>query len=221
MRYCRHLDGAQSNEHHSKKKTIHAAEQDRPDVAQRRADWHASQGAIDADRLKFIDETWAKTNMTRLRGRAPRGVRVVDKTPHGHWKTTTLIAALDNTGMLCSTVVDGPVNGDIFEAFVAQVLVPELRSGDIVVMDNLSSHKRKRTRELIEQAGAHLVFLPPYSPDLNPIEQAFTKLKALSRKAAARTQDELWQAIGEVLEQISAEVYQNFFRRAGYGSVQS
>ena len=197
-------------------KTIHAAEQDRPDVAQRRADWHASQGAIDTDRLKFIDETWAKTNMTRLRGRAPRGVRVVDKTPHGHWKTTTLIAALDNTGMLCSTVVDGPVNGDIFEAFVAQVLVPELRSGDIVVMDNLSSHKRKRTRELIEQAGAHLVFLPPYSPDLNPIEMVFSKVKQLLRSLACRTKDALWHAMQSVLDKVTPADAENCFAHCGY-----
>ena len=145
-------------------------------MARRRADGHQTQGDIDANRLVFIDETWAKTNMTRVRGRAPRGSRVIDKTPHGHWKTTTLIAALDITGVRCSTVVDGAVNGDVFEAFVAQVLVPQLQHGDIVVMDNLSSHKRERTRLLIEQRGAQLVFLPPYSPDLNPIEMVFSKV---------------------------------------------
>ena len=117
--------------------------------------------------------------MTRRRGRAPRGRRLIDKTPHGHWKTTTLIAALGIDGVRCSTVVDGAVNADIFEAFVEQVLVPELREGDIVVMDNLSSHKRARTRERIEAAGAELVFLPPYSPDLNPIEMVFAKVKRL------------------------------------------
>ena len=118
----------------------------------------------------FIDETWAKTNMTRLRGRAPRGQRLVDKTPQGHWKTTTLIAALGLEGMQCSTVVDGAVNGDVFEAFVEQVLVPELKPGDVVIMDNLSSHKPARVRELIEATQAELRYLPPYSPDLNPIE---------------------------------------------------
>ena len=133
--------------------------------------------------------------MTRLRGRAPRGQRLIDKTPHGHWKTTTLIAALGISGMRCSTVVDGPVNGDVFEAFVEQVLVPELRSGDVVIMDNLSSHKRQRTRELIEEAGARLVFLPPYSPDLNPIEMIFAKIKQALRSLACRTRDALWQAM--------------------------
>jgi len=116
--------------------------------------------------------------MTRLRGRSPVGQRLVQKVPHGHWKTTTLIAALDLAGVRCSTVVDGAVNGDVFEAFVAQVLAPALRPGDVVVMDNLSSHKRARTRELIEAAGAAVLFLPPYSPDLNPIESLWLVLKA-------------------------------------------
>ena len=129
----------------------------------------------------FIDETWAKTNMTRLRGRAPRGQRLVDKTPQGHWKTTTLIAALGLEGMQCSTVVDGAVNGDVFEAFVEQVLVPELKPGDVVIMDNLSSHKPARVRELIEATQAELRYLPPYSPDLNPIEMVFSKIKQLLR----------------------------------------
>ena len=125
--------------------------------------------------------------MTRLRGRAPRGERLIDKTPHGHWKTTTLIAALDLEGMRCSTVVDGAVNGDVFEAFVEQVLVPDLRPGDVVIMDNLSSHKRQRIREMIEKVGARLVFLPAYSPDLNPIELIFAKVKQLLRSRACRT----------------------------------
>jgi len=128
--------------------------------------WKQGQPTIDAKRLIFIDETWAKTNMTRLRGRARRGERLIDKTPHGHWQTfpgATLIAALGIEGICCSTTVDGAVNGDVFEAFVDQVLVPQLKPGDVVVMDNLSSHKRARTRQLIEQAGAELMFLPPYS----------------------------------------------------------
>jgi len=138
--------------------------------------------------------------MTRLRGRAPRGERLIDKTPHGHWKTTTLIAALGIKGMQCSTVVDGAVNGDVFEAFVEQVLAPELRSGDVVIMDNLSSHKRLRVRDLIESAGARLVFLPPYSPDLNPIELIFAKVKQLLRSVACRTRDALWNAMQSVLD---------------------
>ena len=164
----------------------------------------------------FIDETWAKTNMTRLRGRAPRGERLVDKTPHGHWKTTTLIAALGVTGMRCSTVVDGAVNGDVFEAFVAQVLVPELRSGDVVIMDNLSSHKRQRVREIIEEAGARLVFLPPYSPDLNPIEMIFAKVKQLLRSLACRTRDALWRTMQSVLDQVTPTDARNCYKHCGY-----
>ncbi len=154
--------------------------------------------------------------MTRLRGRAPRGERLIDKIPHGHWQTTTLIAALGIKGMRCSTVVDGAVNGDIFEAFVEQVLVPELRSGDVVIMDNLSSHKRRRIRELIEDAGAHLVFLPAYSPDLNPIELIFAKIKQLLRSMACRTRDALWKAMQAVLDQITPSDAINCYKHCGY-----
>jgi transposase len=154
--------------------------------------------------------------MTRLRGRAPRGERLVDKVPHGHWKTTTLIAALGISGMRCSTVVDGAVNGDVFEAFVEQVLVPELRRGDVVVMDNLSSHKRRRTRQLIESAGARLVFLPPYSPDLNPIENIFAKVKQLLRSLACRTRDALWEAMQSVLDKVTPSDAVNCYKHCGY-----
>ncbi len=164
----------------------------------------------------FIDETWAKTNMTRLRGRAPRGERLVDKTPHGHWKTTTLIAALGIGGLRCSTLVDGAIDADLFEAFVAQVLAPELRAGDVVVLDNLSSHKRRRTRELIEAAGAELVYLPPYSPDLNPIEMVFAKVKQALRSLACRTRDALWDAMQSVLETVTASDAANCFSHCGY-----
>lgn len=164
----------------------------------------------------FIDETWAKTNMTRLRGRAPRGQRLVDKTPHGHWKTTTLIAALGITGMRCSTVVDGAVNGDVFEAFVEQVLVPELRSGDVVILDNLSSHKRRRVVRLIESAGARLVFLPPYSPDLNPIELIFAKIKQSLRSLACRTRESLWNAMQSVLDCVTPNDAANCYKHCGY-----
>ena len=154
--------------------------------------------------------------MTRLRGRAPRGQRLIDKTPHGHWKTTTLIAALGIDGMRCSTVVDGAVNGDVFEAFVEQVLVPELQTDDVVIMDNLSSHKRQPIRELIEAAGAHLVFLPPYSPDLNPIEMIFAKLKQLLRSLACRTKHALWQAMQSVLDQVTSTDAINCYKHCGY-----
>ena len=154
--------------------------------------------------------------MTRLRGRAPRGERLIDKTPHGHWKTTTLIAALGISGMRCSTVVDGAVNGDVFEAFVEQVLVPDLRPGDVVIMDNLSSHKRRRIRELIEDAGAHLVFLPAYSPDLNPIELIFAKIKQWLRSMACRTRDALWKAMQGVLDQVTPSDAMNCYKHCGY-----
>ena len=149
--------------------------------------------------------------MPRTRGRAPVGRRLVDKVPHGHWRTTTLIAALDAAGVRCSTVVDGAVNADVFEAFVGQVLLPTLAPGDVVVMDNLSSHKRARTRELIEGAGATLLFLPPYSPDLNPIELVFAKLKQLLRSLACRTREALWGAMQGVLDRISPADATNCF----------
>jgi transposase len=154
--------------------------------------------------------------MTRLRGRAPLGERLLAKIPHGHWKTTTLIGALDVNGVRCSTVVDGAVNADVFEAFVGQVLVPQLKSGDVVVLDNLSSHKRSRTRELIEAAGAQLVFLPPYSPDLNPIEMVFSKVKQLLRSLACRTRESLWQAMQSVLDRITATDAVHCFQHCGY-----
>lgn len=154
--------------------------------------------------------------MTRLRGRAPVGQRLVEKVPQGHWKTTTLIAALGITGIRCSTVVDGAVNGDVFQAFVEQVLVPQLQSGDVVVMDNLSSHKRARTRELIEAAGAQVLFLPPYSPDLNPIEMIFAKVKHLLRSLACRTREALWDLMQSLLDQITASDAVNCFRHCGY-----
>ncbi len=200
------------------KKTIHAAEQDRPDVALRRDQWRSWSRDIDPKRLIFIDETWAKTNMTRLRGRAPRGQRLIDKTPHGHWQTTTLIAALGIEGMQCSTVVDGAVNGDVFEAFVEQVLIPQLKPGDIVVMDNLSSHKRVRIRELIEKQQAELRYLPPYSPDLNPIEMVFSKIKQLLRTLGARTRNLLWSSMQTVLSEITASDTLNCFRHAIYAT---
>ena len=154
--------------------------------------------------------------MTRLRGRSPVGQRLVAKVPHGHWRTTTLIAALSTAGIRCSTVVDGAINADVFEAFVAQVLVPQLRAGDVVVLDNLSSHKRALTRALIEAAGATLLFLPPYSPDFNPIEMIFAKIKQALRSIACRTRDALWNAMQGVLDRITATDSANCYRHCGY-----
>jgi transposase len=185
-------------------------------VAERRADWRAGQQGMDPRRLIFIDETWAKTNMTRLRGRAPRGQRLIGSVPHGHWTTSTLIAALGVSGVRCSAVIDGAVNARVFEAFVEQVLVPRLRPGDLVVLDNLSSHKSARTRELIEGAGASLEFLPPYSPDLNPIEMVFAKIKQALRSLASRTRAALWNSIQPVLDAVTPGDPAHCFRHCGY-----
>ena len=174
------------------------------------------QCGLDPGKLVFIDETWTKTNMTRLRGRAPVGERLVAKVPHGHWQTTTLIAALDQRGMRCSMTLDGAVNRNAFEAFVEQVLVPTLSPGDVVVMDNLSSHKGATVKKRIESAGAMLLYLPPYSPDLNPIEQAFSKLKQILRSAAHRTMHTLWTNMQSMLDQITATDAANFLRHCGY-----
>jgi len=154
--------------------------------------------------------------MTRLRGRAPRGERLIDKSPHGHWKTTTLIAALGIEGVRCSTVVDGAVNAAIFESFIEHVLVPELRPGDVVIMDNLSSHKRVKTRALIESAGATVEYLPPYSPDLNPIEMIFSKVKQLLRSLGCRTRDALWSSMQSVLDRVTASDARHCFEHCGY-----
>lgn len=154
--------------------------------------------------------------MTRLRGRALSGERLVAKIPFGHWKTTTLIAALGIQGMRCSTVVDGAINAEIFEAFVGKILVPELKAGDVVVLDNLSSHKGSQTQRLIEAAGATLMFLPPYSPDLNPIEMVFAKIKQLLRSMACRTRGALWQAMQGVLDQITPADASHCFQHCGY-----
>ena len=199
-----------------KKKTGHASEQDRPDVLARRRAWRDGQAKLDPAHLVFIDETWAKTNMARAYGRAPRGERLRMGQPHGHWKTSTFVAGLTLRGMIAPFVLDRPINRVAFETYLEKVLVPELRAGDIVVMDNLSSHKGAEVRRRIQAAGAELLFLPPYSPDLNPIEMAFAKLKALLRKAAERTVEGLWDAIGRVLETFKPQECRNYFAAAGY-----
>jgi transposase len=198
------------------KKVTRAAEQDRPDVKAQRADWQARQPALDPGRLVFVDETWASTNMARRYGRAPLGERLVDAVPHGHWQTTTFVAALRVEGLTAPMVIDGAVNGDLFVAYVEQVLVPTLRPGEVVVLDNLSSHKRAAVRQAIERAGCRLLYLPPYSPDFNPIEPAFAKLKALLRKAAKRTVSELWEFLGQALDAFAPAECRNYFQHCGY-----
>jgi transposase len=164
----------------------------------------------------FLDETWATTAMARRYGRARRGTRVVAAVPHGHWKTTTFIGALRHDGLTAPCVFDGAINGARFLAYVEQALAPSLRPGDIVVMDNLGAHKVTGVREAIEAAGAELLYLPPYSPDLNPIEQAFAKLKALLRTAASRTLEALWQAIGQLLDAFTPAECARYLAHAGY-----
>ena len=195
-----------------------AREQDRPDVSRRRAQWRNYQGRVDPARLIFIDETWAKTNMTRTHGWAARGERLVDKTPHGHWTTTTFLAALRHDRIDAPCLFDGPINGELFLAYVERVLVPTLKPGDIVILDNLGSHKGKAVRKAIRAAGAKLIFLPKYSPDLNPIEQVFAKLKTLLRKAGARTVEAISAAIGTLLECFKPQECANYFKNAGYAS---
>jgi transposase len=185
-------------------------------VLARRRLWFDRQPDLDPDRLIFIDETGANTKMARLRGRAPRGERCRAAIPHGHWKTTTFTAGLRAGGMIAPMLLDGPMHGAAFLAYVEQVLVPDLKPGDVVVMDNLPAHKVAGVRNAIEAAGARLLYLPPYSPDFNPIEMAFSKLKALLRKAAARTVDDLWDAIANCLDAFTPTECTNYFAAAGY-----
>ena len=165
----------------------------------------------------FLDETWASTNMTVTRGRSPRGTRCPGQAPYGHWHTTTFLCALRTDALVAPLVLDGPINGDAFRAWVEQALVPQLRPGDIVVMDNLGSHKVAGIAAAIETAGAQVRYLPPYSPDYNPIEQVFAKFKTLLRSTAARTMEALWCACGTLLDQFSADECERYIRHAGYG----
>jgi transposase len=200
------------------KKALRAAEQDRSDVAQKRVAWSEWQRLLDAQHLVFIDETWVKTNMARTRGWAPRGERLVSAVPHGHWKTSTFVGALRLSGLTAPMVLDGALNGEYFLAYVEQQLVPTLQPKDLVILDNLSSHKVAGVREAIARAGAEVWYLPPYSPDFNPIENLFSKLKALLRKAAERTVEGLWRKIGELVENFTPDECQNYFRHCGYNA---
>lgn len=198
------------------KKSAHALEQERPDILKRRRAWFDGQLDLDPAKLVFIDgpKDGLSTKMARLRGRAPRGERCRAGVPHGHWKTTTFTGAL--SGMTAPFVYDGAMNGSVFLAYVEQVLVPTLEPGDVVIMDNLPAHKVAGVRDAIETAGASLLFLPPYSPDFNPIENAFAKLKAMMRARAERTITALWNAVGPIVELFTKAECANYFKPAGY-----
>ena len=184
-----------------------------------RARWRTYQPRIDPARFVFVDETWVKTNMTRTRGWSLRGAPLLPKVPHGHWKTLTFIAGLRHNRIVAPCVIDGPINGVSFTAWISQSLVPTLDRGNIVVMDNLGSHKGQSAREAIRSVGAKLFFLPAYSPDLNPIEMVFAKLKTLLRKAEERSVEATWRKIGDLLSAFSPDECAAYLRHAGYASI--
>ena len=200
----------------SQKKSLRAAEQDRPDVKAKRESWPQVMAGMDLGRLVFLDESGAKTNMTRLYGRCFDGQRLVDTTPHGHWCTTSMISSLRFDGSTAAMAIKGPTDGDVFLAYVQNVLAPSLRPGDVVVMDNLSSHKTPAVLAAIKATGAEPRFLPPYSPDFNPIEKMWAKIKAFLRKAKARTEETLLKAIADALDTVSLSDAVNWFASCGY-----
>ncbi|WP_400771601.1 IS630 family transposase [Methylosinus sporium] len=201
------------------KKTLFALEQARDDIARRRRRWRSWQERLDPQRLVFIDETWIKTNMAPLRGWGAKGVRLRGFAPHGHWRTLTFLGALRHDRLAAPCVFDGSINGESFRAYVEQQFVPALRPGDIVVMDNLGSHKSLAVRRAIRADGARLWYLPPYSPDLNPIVQAVAKIKHWIRQAQKRTIEDTWRHIGSLVEAIEPAECANYLANAGYTSV--
>lgn len=202
-----------------KKKTLHAAEQQRDDVARARRKWIREQGLLDSTKLVFIDETSVNTNMVRLYGRAPCGVRLVDHVPFGHWETMTFVSALRHDGMVAPMLIEGPMNGELFLAYVEQCLVPTLKPNDTVVVDNVATHKVAGVMEAIEAAGATLRYLPKYSPDLNPIEMPFSKFKAYLRKLAQRTIPGIRRGIRSFLASLTGQECANYLCHAGYASI--
>jgi transposase len=203
------------------KKTLFALEQARADVVRRRQRWRSWQRHLDPTRLVFIDETWIKTNMAPLRGWGPAGKRLRAYAPHGHWHTLTFLGALRCDQLTAPCVFDGPINGQSFRAYVEQLLLPTLKPGDIVIMDNLGSHKSAAIRQMIRAAGARLWFLPPYSPDLNPIEQAFAKIKHWMRMAQKRSVPDVWRQIGSLVDTITQDECANYLANAGYASTKT
>ena len=206
---------------YASKKTLFAIEQGRADVARRRRRWKAIQHRLDPRRLVFLDETWIKTNMAPLRGWGQKGKKLRSYAPYGHWRTMTFIAALRCDQLTAPVVFDGPINGECFRAYVEQQLVRTLRPGDIVIMDNLGSHKSEAVKQAIHAANARLHFLPPYSPDLNPIEQAFAKIKHWMRMAQKRTIDEAVNQAGQIVSTFKPDECANYLRNAGYASIKT
>jgi transposase len=200
----------------AQKKSLHAAEQDRPDVAERRAAWHEQLNDVDPARLVFLDESGSQTSMTRTRGRAPRGQRVVAKVPGGHWKIVTMISAIRTSGPFAAASIVGATDSEVFRTYIREILAPQLRTGDVVVMDNLTPHKAPGVREAIESVGAELRYLPPYSPDFNPIENMWSKVKGKLRSLAARSIESLHDAIGIALATITPNDCIGFFRHCKY-----
>ena len=187
-------------------------------MRRKRAEWVAGQPELAPAELVFLDETWAETNMARTRGYAPKGGRLAAAVPHGHWHTTTFVGALTVRGFVAPLVLDGAISGEWFRAYVERVRVPELRPGDVVVPDDLGSHTVAGVREAVERAGCRLLFLPPDSPDPNPIENAFSKLEGLLRRAAERTVEGSWTTIGQLLDQFTPDECRNYFRHCGYAA---
>ncbi|MGC8551175.1 MAG: IS630 family transposase [Acidobacteriaceae bacterium] len=195
---------------------MHASEQEREDVQQARRAWIEALPTLNIEKLVFIDETWASTNMTPRYGRAPRGQRCRGSAPYGHWQITTFVGALRRDGISAPMVINEPIDGDVFLAYVEQVLVPTLSPGEVVILDNLGSHKISGVEHAIQSAGTSLLYLPPYSPDLNPIENFFARLKTLLRKASKRSTETLWEEIASLLQSVSPEECINYFTAAGY-----
>ncbi len=202
----------------AQKKTLRAAEQDRPDIKEAREQWRIHVEGLDPRRFRFIDESGAKTNMVRTHGRCPKGQRLLSSAPAGHWKTTTMLAAIGLDGVQAPFALDGAIDGDSFLVYVEKVLLPTLQGGEIVVLDNLSSHKLPRVVQLIESVGAEVWYLPPYSPDLNPIENMWSKIKQTLRSIAARTFEGLVDAIRIALQKVSVSDLIGWFSHSGYAT---
>ncbi len=200
------------------KKMTRASERERPDVVEARLHWRAKSALLAFERLIFLDETGISTKMARLYARSVGGSRAIDSIPHGHWHTTTFVAGLTHRSLIAPAVFDGPMDGESFLAYTKQILSPALKPGDIVIMDNLASHKVAGVKEAIANADAELRYLPPYSPDLNPIEQLFAKFKALLRKSAPRTLTDLWNRVGILLACFSSDECQNYLANSGYST---